>query len=564
MSTQRYRFGAFTLNEGRASLHRSGQALALRPKCFDLLVYLVTHPGRVLTKDELLAAIWPRLVVTEDSLIRCVSEIRATLGAEGAPWLKTVPRRGYLFDVAVTALADEEEEAHEQTALSPPSPPAPGRFEHRRGIGIAVVAALLLTLSVSYWFWSPRKSPIAPRLSLVVVPFVAMGTANAPGPTHVADALSEDLTLALARLPGATVISSASAFTYRDRPVDVKRLGSDLGVRYVVDGSVAANGDAFRISARLIDTQDAQLLWSDQFEVAPGELPRTEEAVVTRLANALDVETVRADVRRSAVMAPASLDAEDFAMQCDAAAAHQQGESGAPSYQLCERALQLDPNNVRALVRLALYYGDRVERMQTLDREADLSRARDWVARALQIDPNHYGAHCANAIVLGGERHVREAIAEAERCRALNPSHARAYRILATQHFFLGEPEQTLAYVEHGIRLSPRDPSMGSFLLFRGWAHLMLHQDDEALTWLRQASTASPDSPSILAPLISVLALTGHDEEARATLTRYLGLERTRARTIAQWKGQPDGNAAFERFAERFKSGLRRAGMAEG
>ena len=141
---------------------------------------------------------------------------------------------------------------------------------------------------------------------------------------------------------------------------------------------------------------------------------------------------------------------------------------------------------------------------------------------------------------------------------------ARAYRILATQHFFLAEPEQTLKWVERGMRLSPRDPSMAAFLLFRGWAHLMLQQDDQALTWLRQADAASPDTPSILAPLISVLALTGHDEEARATLARYLANVRTHARTIAQWQNSADPNIEFERFAKRFKSGLRQAGMAEG
>ena len=173
-------------------------------------------------------------------------------------------------------------------------------------------------------------------------------------------------------------------------------------------------------------------------------------------------------------------------------------------------------------------------------------------------------AHCANAIVLGGEHKVREAIVAAQRCQTLNPNHARACRILATQYFFLAEPEQTLKWVERGMRLSPRDPSMAGFLLFRGWAHVMLQQDDQALVWLRQADAASPDTPSILAPLVSVLALTAHDEEARATLARYLANKRTHARTIAQWQGSADPNTGFERFARRFKSGLRQAGMADG
>ncbi len=113
------------------------------------------------------------------------------------------------------------------------------------------------------------------------------------------------------------------------------------------------------------------------------------------------------------------------------------------------------------------------------------------------------------------------------------------------------------------MRLSPRDHQMAAFLLFKGWGHFMPGQDAEALTWLRQAAAASPDSPSILAPLVSVLALTAHDEEAQAMLARYLSLKRTRSRTLAQWDRQPDSNPAFAQFAERFKSGLRRAGMPE-
>jgi len=181
----------------------------------------------------------------------------------------------------------------------------------------------------------------------------------------------------------------------------------------------------------------------------------------------------------------------------------------------------------------------------------------------MEIDPDYYAAHCAKATVLEGQHRVPDGVAEAERCLALNPTYAGAYRILALQHFFLAHPDKMLEYADRGIRLSPRDPQASIFLLMKGWAYFMLEQDEEALMWLRRAAAASPQMPTILAGLTSELALTERDAEARATLAQYLALENTRTRTIEQWDYLPDGNAAFLKFHLRFKSGLRKAGMPE-
>ena len=157
----------------------------------------------------------------------------------------------------------------------------------------------------------------------------------------------------------------------------------------------------------------------------------------------------------------------------------------------------------------------------------------------------------------------RTVVVEAERCLALNPTYAGAYRTLGLLHFFLAQPDKMLEYADRGIRLSPRDPQTSIFLLMKGWAHLMLEQDEQALIWFRRAAAASPQMPTILAGLTSGLALTGRDTEARATLAQYLALEGTRTRTIEQWDYVPDDNAAFLKFHLRFKSGLRKAGMPE-
>jgi tetratricopeptide (TPR) repeat protein len=204
-----------------------------------------------------------------------------------------------------------------------------------------------------------------------------------------------------------------------------------------------------------------------------------------------------------------------------------------------------------------------VSRVQSSDPGADLERANTLVTRALEVDPGYYAAHCVKATVLEGKHRVPDAIAAAERCLALNPSYAVAYRVLGFLNFFLAQPEKMLEYADRGIRLSPRDPQTSYFLLIKGWAYFMMERHDDALIWLRRAAATSPETPIILAALTSELALTGHDAEARATLAQYLALKRTRSRTIAQWNYLPDNNPAFVQFDARFKSGLRKAGMPE-
>jgi Tfp pilus assembly protein PilF len=337
-------------------------------------------------------------------------------------------------------------------------------------------------------------------------------------------------------------------------------LGSDLGVSYALEGSVLRSDGSVRINARLVDTQSARTLWSDKFDVRRAELLQTQDDIVTRLASALHVELVQAETRRTTAVA--NLDAEDLAMRCEAAS-YRAGATAPPNYDLCERALGIDPRNVRALIRLATYYTSRVSRVQSPNRAADLQRADNLVSRALEIDAGYYAAHCLKAVVLEGTHHVRDAVLAAERCLALNPSYAGAYRTLALQYFFLAEPDKVLEYADHGIRLSPRDPETSIFLLLKGWAYLVMEHDDEALVWLRRAAAASPEIPTILAALTSVLALTGQDAEARATLAQYLTLPATRTRTVAQWDYLPDDNPAFLKFHLRFKSGLSKAGMPE-
>ena len=558
MSAERYLIGESTLDVSLGCLRRNGADVSLRPKSFALLHYLVTHAGRLVTKDELLSKIWPDVIVTEDSLTRCISEVRAALEDTGQTMIKTVSKRGYVFAGPFTLLDERV------VPLAPADGMPKHKSEARRTgwmlplLGLAAVLAMVGAVW-STAFWRPAALP--PRLSLIVLPFSNLSAD--PAQDYLGDIITEELTTALSQLRGSTVISSSSAFTFKGKPVDIKQLGSDLGVSYALEGSVLRSDGSVRINARLVDTQSAKTLWSDKFDVRRAELLQTQDYIVTRLASALHVELVQAETRRATGTAVANLDAEDLAMRCEAASYRRGGAVATPNYDLCERALAVDPRNVRALIQLATYYSSRVSRVQSPNPAADLQRADGLVNRALEIDAGYYATHCVKAVVLEGTHRVRDAVVAAERCLALNPSYAGAYRTLALQYFFLAEPSKMLEYVDHGIRLSPRDPETSIFLLLKGWAYLVMGHDDEALVWLRRAAAASPEIPTILAALTSVLALTGQDAEARATLARYLALPAARTRTVAQWDYMPDDNPAFLKFHLRFKSGLSKAGMPD-
>ncbi|MEO8523855.1 MAG: hypothetical protein ABI460_03950 [Caldimonas sp.] len=395
------------------------------------------------------------------------------------------------------------------------------------------------------------------RLTLIVLPFASLGPDDGQG--ALADAITEELTGALARGRLLRVIATGTALTFKGTPADARRVGTEMGVRYAVEGSVQRVGERLRIGARLVDTASAANLWSENFDVDRGDRARVQDQIVLRLANALDVEVVLADSQR-AIVAP---QAEDLALQCVASARAQAGASRERSLAYCEQALNKDPRNVRALVQLATTHASRVSRGQTLESSVDLAAAAQYAALALDVSPSDSNAHCAQASVLEGQRRLRAAIAEAQRCLELNPSNANAYLQLAIQHFFLAEPAQTLEYADRGMVLSPRDPRLSAFLLFKGWALLQQDNANEALIWMRRAQAVQPDSPNILLALTVALVQTGRDEEARSTMAIYLGLARTRARSILQFDHRPDPNVAFASFAERTNTSLRHAGMPE-
>jgi TolB-like protein/class 3 adenylate cyclase len=435
---------------------------------------------------------------------------------------------------------------------------------------VAGIAALVVFGAVIWLTVRPSRGPeisaTSPRLSIVVLPFANLS--GDPAQDYLADVLTEELTTSLSRISGTFVIARSTAFTYKGKAVDVKQIGRDLGVRYVLEGSEQHSGDQMRVNAQLIDAETGAHLWADQFDTVRGDLLQMQDEIVTRLSWPLQIRLVDVDAARLARTTPGNLDAQNLATRC--LAGFYNSPEGSAEWEaalgLCEHALQMDNRNVIALSLTAFKYILPVIKVQSTDPEAAIRQADSFASRALAVDPNYYWAHAAGATVLMAQKRPDAAIVALERSLTLNPGFTPAYITLALANNFVGQPERTIQLIDRAIRLSPRDPKLYRFYHMKGWAFLMLQQDDRAIEWLRRELAINPHEPISQALLAAALALAGQSAEAREALQRYYSLSGTKSTTVAQYSTQQlslSDHPKWLAFAERFREGLRKAGMPE-
>jgi adenylate cyclase len=420
-------------------------------------------------------------------------------------------------------------------------------------------------LGAGAWYFLGANRPSEPaHLSIVVLPFANLsGDASQD---YLADVLSDQLTTYTSRIPGSFVIARSTALTYKDKPIDVKQIGRDLGVRYALEGSVQPAGNRVRINAQLIDTDSGAHLWAEEFDHERGDLLQMQDDIVTRLARSLQIQFTDIEAARLERAHPANPNAEELAMRCQASYLDfgQYGKQAEAGFHLCEQALEIDPNNVLALATLTTAFVSRVIAAQSSDRDADIKRADDLASRALAIDSNSPDAHVSKAGVLILQKQFEAARAELERAIALNPSQMDAYRRICTVDLYTGQPESAVACADKAVNLSPRDPQRFVLFVIKGAAYLMLGQDDQATEWVRRSLAVNPNYPLALAYLAAALALTGHDTEAHDALARYLSLPGIRSKTVTAFKKQAvSDNPVFMAQRERVYRGLRQAGMPE-
>ena len=305
-------FEGYTLDLRRGSVCAGDRELALRPKSFNVLCYLVANAGRLISKDELAKAVWPNISVTDESVTRCVSDVRQALDDTDQRIIKTVLGRGYVF-IAPISEPDEDD-------------------------GAAMPRA---------------KERPAEALSLVIIPFTNLG--GDPAQNGLADALTEGLTTYLSRMPDTVIVTRSGALTYGQGPIDARRMGQKLGVRYVLEGSQQRGGTRMRVNARLVDARTGAHIWADQFDARLTDQLDMQDDIVTRLARTIHIELTALEAARISREQTTDDDADDLSRRGEAiflryGPNREETEAG---YELCERALAVDPLSVRALSILA-------------------------------------------------------------------------------------------------------------------------------------------------------------------------------------------------------------------
>jgi adenylate cyclase len=454
-----------------------------------------------------------------------------------------------------------------------------GRRSLRRHVLVPILAVVLLVaLAGGAWWLSlgrnlgpnvrsetaatavpPTVQPYsAPRLSIVVLPFT--NRSNDPEQEYFADAITEDLTTDIARIQGSLVIARNTAFTYKGKSVDAKRIGRDLGVRYVLEGSVQRSGKQIRINTQLIDAETGAHLWAERFDRDIGDLFALQNEITARLAAALQSQLAIAEARHPTD----NPDALDYILRGRAVLTRPiSKENTEEAVALFEAALALDPNSADAAAWLAVALTVRVSDEFSDSPDADLQRAEQLAGRALAAAPNSALPHYARGQVLRAQSRFKEAIPEYETAIALDRSRAPAYANVGWCKFLTGSAEEAIPYFEQAIRLSPYSPGIAPWYGRMGVIQLLEGRTDEAITSLQKASSDNARLPFVHSYLAAAYALKGQTQRARAELAEaqrlnpaYSSLERVAKST---WFDQPKIRALAE---ATYFPGLREAGLA--
>jgi TolB-like protein len=402
--------------------------------------------------------------------------------------------------------------------------------------------------------------PSAPHLSIVVLPFANIG--GDPEQDYFIDGVTESLTTDLSRISGAFVIARNTAFTFKGKAVDVKKLGRELNVRYVLEGSVQRAGNRLRVNVQLIDTETGNHLWAERFDKPIADLFDMQDEIVSRLANALDAQLIAAEARR----AERSLHPDAMDLVFQGRAWFNKGMT--PDYLaqargLFERALVLNPRNIEALVGMASVDTQVAGAFITDDRAARLAVAETTLMKALSDAPNHALAHMQLGCVQMYTNRAAQGIAQCERALVLDRNLADAHGFVGLGKYFVGRGAETEAHICEAIRLSPRDIFAYRWLLFVGFAKFQLSKDAEAASWLLRSIEANRNYPIAHTSLAAALALLGSLDQARAAAKTGLALDPSF--TIRRFRdGASTDDPTYLAGRERICEGMRLAGVPEG
>ncbi len=565
-----YRFGDFLFDEDRGLTER-GQPVQLEPRAAELLGYLLENPGRIITRDELCEHIWDGKAISDAAISTQIRAVRKALGddREQQKFVKTHPRRGIRFVGTV-----ERDETERTQSDAPPIYPASERkktirqahpltLARSRRLPAALAAAglflvVLAAVGIASFGEKTEDSGIQDRdLSIVVLPFDNLSGDSSKD--YLVDAFTEDLVTDLSRIRDAFVISRSTSFTYRGKDVDAAAVAADLGVRYVLEGSVRVHGTTARINVRLIDSATNSHLWSDRYEIGLADFFSVQNNVTGRIASVLRAELRKADLGRQ--HPEVAGDAWDYALRGNVLLYnHESVTDYQEAHRLLSKAVSLDPEISSAWGGLAfVHFIASLSPIPGLTRPDSAQLSLDAAVKATQADPMN-----AEPYWLVGAGYARTGQPELgmPACMTaidLNPNMDCGHVCAGLVHMANGEPHKAIPFFQHALKLNPRFRPFTKEK-YLGLAYIQSSQDGLAIAALNRAlAEARTDRFANLA-LVSALALEGQEAAARDALKRFLESSGSKPPTLASL--QPN-LAWLGPGVERMLSGLRRAGLPE-
>ena len=567
VSSETFRFGSFRLIPAERQLLCEGVPVELGSRAFDLLLVLVRRNGRLATKGDLMAEVWPRTVVEENNLQAHVSALRKVLArdAGGQGYLVTVPGHGYRFVAEVTresapepvdekspgvriapyadkpSLAAQVGPASSMPVEALAGPPVLAPSAHSAGRPVrnwrvhAAVAATVLLVAAGTIVFVGRETdapsqPVQPaephRASIVALPF-ANATGD-PKDQELADTLTEDVTVSLTQIPGAYVIARSAAQTMASRNLPLSRLGSELGVRYAMEGNIRRSPDGPVLNVQLSEAASGASIWTQQLKGSAGESSDLRSQIARALLFPLRIAFMDAEAERLNRLPIAELTAADLVFEVTASLNHQpvSPARAAADVAKLERALQLEPASPQLMIMLAreivlpiLTFGERE------DREERLARARSLADNARALDPGSEGLLRLQGTILRAEGRSDEAVAAYTRLLQAHPD-STAYRVdLAFALMEAGRSADAIPLFRDAIRLDRGDGPR--FAMFNGLGGTLIRvgRSDEAIEWMRAAQQDSAGgNPSLHRHLAIAYAYAGKLEDARRELREFIKL----------------------------------------
>jgi TolB-like protein len=527
-----YILGPFRLDVEAEILFRGAEPAMLGRRAVAVLRALVERPGIPVSKDALIEAAWAGLSVEENNLSVQIAALRRVFGEEpgGDRWIETLPRRGYRF-VGPASIGDED-----------------------------TVAAAALVSS----FPKAADSPILtlpPQPSIAVLPFQNMSGDSEQ--EYFADGIVEEIITALTRFRSLFVIARNSSFTYKGRSIDVKQVGHELGVRYVLEGSVRRSANQVRITAQFIDASTGAHLWADRFDGALEDIFDLQDRVAARVVGALAPKLEQTAIERAKRKPTESLGAYECYLRGMAAIYRFTiREANVEALQLFKRAIELDPEFATPYgVAAYCYVKDRTNRWPTDDLARDIVETERLARQAVRLGSDDAVALATAAGALAYVvRDLDAGVACIDQALLLNPNLMWASYFAGFIKSWMGEPEAALTHLTYAMRLSPMDPLMPLMQMVTAHAHFFAGRYDDASSW---AATALRGTPNMLPALrigAAGDALAGHQEPAQKAVARLLQLNpNERVSNLEDIFGpyrRPED-------PKRYKEGLRIAGLPE-